>query len=41
MTIVNFTERRYFVFDAEKTVGCSLDDNITVVNVPYAVSSPF
>ena len=35
--IVNFTEHRYFIFDDEKT-KISLDDNITVVNVPYAVS---
>ena len=35
--IVNFTEHRYFIFDEEKT-KLSLDDNITVVNVPYAVS---
>lgn len=37
-TMVNFTERRYFYFDPEKTTG-SLDDNITVVNVPYAALS--
>lgn len=38
MSIVNFTERRYFYFDDEKT-SASLDDNITVVNVPYAALS--
>lgn len=35
-SIVNFTERRYFYFDEEKT-KLSLDANITVVNVPFAV----
>lgn len=35
--LVNFTERRYFYLDEASTTG-SLDDNITVVNVPYAVS---
>ncbi|KAH9426561.1 hypothetical protein DERP_002660 [Dermatophagoides pteronyssinus] len=37
-SIVNFTERRYFYFDEEKT-KLSLDANITVVNVPFAAMS--
>lgn len=32
---VSFYERRYYVFDPIKTTG-SLDDNITVVNAPFA-----
>ncbi|XP_054158913.1 lysosome membrane protein 2-like [Oppia nitens] len=32
---VTFYERRYYVFDDELTTG-SLDDNITVVNAPFA-----
>lgn len=35
-SLVNFTERRFFYFDEVKT-KLSLDDNITIVNVPFAV----
>jgi len=34
---VNFYEKRTYVFDPINTIG-SLDDNITVINVPFAVS---
>ncbi|CAG2108526.1 unnamed protein product, partial [Medioppia subpectinata] len=35
METVSFYERRYYVFDPLKTTG-SLDDNITVINAPFA-----
>ena len=37
LSTVTFYERRYYVFDPMKTTG-SLDDNITVINAPFAVS---
>jgi hypothetical protein len=36
LSTVSFYERRYYVFDPMKTTG-SLDDNITVINAPFAV----
>jgi len=35
MSTVTFYERRYYVFNPIKTTG-SLDDNITVINAPFA-----